>query len=290
MEPLEWSRYAGLRTRWIVRDVLAVSPMPRPEDLETIASSFRTVVSLAAPAEFVYGGHLDPRSLQAVVESHVWLVVGEYNAPTLPELAGGVERARREPVLVHCLRGCGRSPMFAAAWLTRRGRRLVEALADVTARAGCGVETLPQMSVLEAYDVTLRADLLGIVLEHDRDDPRPEYALLLSRTLSWLAGRGVEELAKESLLEHSGLWEAAELLANGLGYSVAGLRSDKLGGHVRLVVTVWVPRRAHPASVRRVLRPPKGLAEKLSETLERLLGASIEAVIEAREPEDVPWV
>lgn len=288
-DPLSWSRYAGLRPHWVIEGRIAVSPMPRAEDLDALAS-FPTVVSLAGPAEFVYGGGLDPRHLAAVVRKHIWLIVGEYNAPTLVELVSAVEEARDEPVLVHCLRGCGRSPMFAAAWLIRyTGARLMEALGLVAERRGCGVETLPQRSVLEAYDLARRAGLLGEVMGFDRDDPRPEYALLLSRSVSWLRSLDPVEEARRALAGRSGgIWEAASRMADALGYSVAGLRVDKEGGEPVLYVTVWVTRRAHPAAVKKPAEVPEGLEGELLELLRPYGVARVS--LEARGPRDVPWV
>ncbi len=289
-DPLSWSRHAGYKPYWIEDSTIAISPMPRPEDLEEIANTFRTVVSLAAPAEFVYGGHVDPRSLQAVAARHVWLLVGEYNAPTLPELAWALGRASETPVLVHCLRGCGRSPLFAAAWLLHyRGMRLQEALLRVRERRGCGLETLPQLSVLEAYDLALRAGLAKQVEGFDRDDARPEYSLLLARRLAWLAGKEAVDMARESLAG-GGFWRAADVLARELGYTVAGMSTDKSDGRVVLRLVVWVTRRAHPASVRQPPLVPGPLAEKLSAELSSTLGRDVEAVFAVKKPTEVPWL
>ena len=102
MEP--YSPAPGLRVHWVEEGRIAVSPMPRLEDLENIVSMFNTVVSLATPIEHVYSGGYDPRAVEGV--KLVWRPIGEYNAPTLPELAYIVGKLE-EPALVHCFRGCG---------------------------------------------------------------------------------------------------------------------------------------------------------------------------------------
>jgi len=291
MEPLDWSRYAGLKLRWVKNNEIAVSPMPRQEDLDRITGVFRTVVSLATPAEFIYGGHLDPRMLQQAVEKHIWLVVGEYNAPTLVELSRGVAEGASTPVLVHCMRGCGRSPMFAAAWLLRyKATRITESLTLVAEKAGCSIETMPQKSVVEAYDVALRIGMTDLHERYDADDPRPEYALLLARSLAWLTRVKPEDLAEKAMEERGATWPAAELLASRLSYSVAGFRVDKIGADFKLVVVVWIPRRAHPASVRRAANVPPSLEKELEDALASFIGVKIDVVFDVRPPGDVPWV
>ncbi len=289
--PEEWPGYVGLRPRWVLEAVLAVSPMPAVNDLDKLAE-YGTVYSLATPAEYAYGAGIDPRSLQAVVRNFVWTPVGEYNAPTLPELARAVEQAAEPtPVLVHCLRGCGRSPMAAAAWLIRhRGSRLSESLATVTQAVGCGPETWPQRSVLEAYSLATAARVLDEVLGSDVDDPRPEYSLLLASRLAGPAGRDPLELAREALRGGGNpVAEAAAELARGIGYTLSRVEMARRGGEPVLRVEAWIPRRAHPANIRRPVEPPPGLAGELEKLLQGLVpGLKIELAV--RGPRDVPWL
>ncbi len=277
-----------LRPRWVVKDELAVSPMPRPEDLEMLAEMFPTVYSLATPSEYVLAAGIDPRGLRGLVKNFVWTPVGEYNAPTLPELARAVEEAARpRPVLVHCLRGCGRSPLAAAAWLIRhRSAILAEALTAVREAAGCGLETMPQRSVVEAYWTMLRAGLGEELLRRDVDDPVPEYVALLARSLSWLRGVAAEEEARRQLLEGGPLRGAAELLARVLGYSLAGVESVS---RTVLRLHVWIPRRAHPAAVPRAARVPGDLGERLLGVLRGYAGLE-KAEIKVYEPGSPPWL
>jgi len=289
--PEEWPGYVGLRPRWVIKDLVAVSPMPAVNDLDKLAR-FRTVYSLATPAEYAYGAGIDPRSLQAVIENYVWTPVGEYNAPTLPELARAVDQASGPaPVLIHCLRGCGRSPTAAAAWLIRhRGSKLSESLATVSQAVGCGPETWPQRSVLEAYATAVTAGVLEAVKSSDVDDPRPEYSLLIASRLAGLAGVDPLELARNVLSSpEAPVARAAAALAEGIGYTLSRIEASRQGGEPRLLLEAWIPRRAHPANIRRPVEPPSGLAERLEKELGELVpGLKIE--LRARGPRDVPWL
>ncbi len=290
--PEEWPGYVGLRPRWVVEGVLAVSPMPAVNELDKLAV-YGTVYSLATPAEYAYGAGIDPRSLQAVVRNFVWTPVGEYNAPTLPELARAVERAAEpRPVLVHCLRGCGRSPMAAAAWLIRhRGSRLSDAVATVTQAAGCGPETWPQRSVLEAYSLAAAAGLLERIRGSDVDDPVPEYSLLLASRLAGPAGRDPLELARQALSDpRSPVAAAASTLAEAIGYTLSRVELAKQGDEYILRIEAWIPRRAHPANIRRPLEPPRGVEERLRAQLSELVEKDLKIELRVRGPRDVPWL
>ena len=288
----------GLRPRWIVEGELAVSPMPSPADLEGL-QRFPSVYSLATPSEYALGGGLDPRAESAAVENFVWRPTGEYNAPSLPALARDMKRLKEpRPVLVHCFRGCGRSSMAAAAWLMRyKSSSVSEAVSTVSGRGGCGLETLPQLSVLQAYSVALAAGLEDWVAGSDTGDPFPEYLLLLSYKLSWLlpgepCPRDTAVRARSD--EGHPFNRLARLLSRQLGYSLAGVeaRGGKPTG-VRVVLTVWIPRGAHPAAVPRPVRPPRGLEERvasiLAEAGEGGLG-KVEVEVSVRMPGEPPWL
>ena len=281
----------GLRARWVVEGVLAVSPMPRPEDAEAL-SGFPTVLSLAGPAEYMYSGGLDPRTEASLVSNFVWLPVGEYNAAPLVKLARALEEAAEpRPVLVHCFRGCGRSSMAAAGWLAwLQGVPASTSLSEVSSRTGCGVETLPQRSVVEALSILRRAlGGPGSLRGFDGDDPRPEYAALIASRLAGPAGRDPVGLAAEALEERRGpVWEAAELAARLASYTIAGFELSS-GRPPALRVHLWIPRGAHPAAVPEPRVPVeelrRGLVERLSQLVE---GVGVEVVHHPRgEP---PWV
>jgi len=279
----------GLKPRWIRGKRLAVSPMPRLGEEEKIANMFNTVVSLSPPSEHVLSGGYDPRALPRLKPGIkiIWRPIGEYNAPTLIDIVK-ILKELREPVLVHCFRGCGRSSVIAAAWLMLvEGGSLPETLAEISTRAGCGPETTPQLSVLEAFDLARRAGLLEkLSREYDVDDPVPEYLLLLAKSISAIAGDDIVEEARKAFSRENELRLVAEKLANSLDYKVSRvtLRSETL------VIQVWIPRRAHPSNVQRSGERYDELSEELQSILRKIAGKEINVSIEPRDPEDVPWL
>ncbi|KSW11392.1 hypothetical protein CF15_00560 [Pyrodictium occultum] len=282
-----------MKPRWVVEGRLAVSPMPRPDDLEEVLSKFRTVVSLASPSEHAFSGGYDPRLLQGMGGvKFVWRPIGEYNAPTLVELSYIIESIE-EPALVHCLRGCGRSSTVAAAWLVAKMgvRPYLAAESEVVRTTGCGLETLPQRSVLEAYSLAVRSGTASeLSRSRDIDDPFPEYAALLSLSLSSYLGAEPEELFRSALELDTSLARAARLLADIAGYTVAGMAARKAGKKVALELTIWVPRRSHPAAIRRIPQVDHGKLSKGLASILATMGVDVEPVVRVRKPEDVPWL
>jgi protein-tyrosine phosphatase len=283
---LEWA--PGLHIKWIRENRLAVSPMPRRGEEEEIATKFNTVVSLASPSEHVLSGGYDPRTLRNFKNTIkvIWRPIGEYNAPTLID-AIKIVKELDEPALVHCFRGCGRSAVIAASWLIDvEGLSLPEALTEVSQRIGCGVETAPQLSVVEAYSLAKRANIVDKLKERDVDDPVPEYVLLLALNLSMIARRDPVKEAIESIQNKTPLTEAAVILSKNFDYSVARVSSRK----DVVEISVWIPRRAHPVNA----RPFRGSTEKIRKEITKLIsshvGKRIEVLINVYRPEDVPWV
>ena len=279
----------GLKPRWIREKRLAVSPMPKLGEEEKIANMFNTVVSLSPPSEHVLSAGYDPRALPRLKPGIkiIWRPIGEYNAPTLIDIVRMLKEFK-EPVLVHCFRGCGRSSVIAAAWLMlAEGMSLPETLAEISTRTGCGPETAPQLSVLEAFDLARRAGLLEkLSRDFDVDDPVPEYLLLLAKNISAITSDDMVEEARKAFSRENGLWFIAEKLANSLDYKVSRitLRSEVL------VIQVWIPRRAHPSNVRKSNERYDKLSEELQSMLRKIVGKEVKVGIELRDPEDVPWL
>ena len=279
----------GLKPRWIREKRLAVSPMPKLGEEEKIANMFNTVVSLSPPSEHVLSAGYDPRALPRLKPGIkiIWRPIGEYNAPTLIDIVKMLKEFK-EPVLVHCFRGCGRSSVIAAAWLMlAEGMSLPETLAEISTRTGCGPETAPQLSVLEAFDLARRAGLLErLSREFDVDDPVPEYLLLLARNLSAMIRSDPVKEARKAFSRENELWLVAEKLANSLDYKVSRitLRAEAL------VIQVWIPRRSHPSNVRKSGGWYDELSEELQSMLRKIVGKEVKVGIELRDPEDVPWL
>ncbi|BEP18530.1 hypothetical protein PYJP_18820 [Pyrofollis japonicus] len=282
----EWA--PGLRIKWVRENRLAVSPMPRRGEEEEIANMFNTVVSLASPSEHVLSGGYDPRTLRNFNNTIkvIWRPIGEYNAPTLIDTVKIVKELV-EPALVHCFRGCGRSAVIAASWLIDvEELSLPEALTEVSQRIGCGIETAPQLSVVEAYSLAKRANIVDKLREYDVDDPVPEYILLLALNLSMISRRDPVKEAIESIQGKTPLSEAASILSKHFEYSVARIASRK----GMLEISVWIPRRAHPANARPFKESTEKVREEITELISNYIRERIEVLINVYRPEDVPWV
>ncbi len=56
-----------------------------------------------------------------------------------------------QSILVHCVGGCGRTGIFCACLMVRRGLGAREAIESFRAQRGCGPETLPQLAYVFRY-------------------------------------------------------------------------------------------------------------------------------------------
>lgn len=280
---------------WVLEGELAVSRLPRVVDVEVV-EGFGTVIVFSTTLEYALGGFLPPQYVKSLVDNFVWIPTGEYNAPPLPRLVEALARASKPlPVLVLCSRGCGRSTLGAIAWLiVYKGYRLVEAASLVREKTMCGIETMPQESVLESLYLAHWAGLLGEVAGKTGDDPVPEYTLLLAYRLYWLReGASLPGEAVEAYRSRSHpLNILARVLAESIGYSLAGVRvrGSKTSG-ARVEFTIWIPRGSHPAAVREARTPPESLAGRALSLLEEYTGgARVETVFTVRKSSEPPWL
>jgi protein tyrosine phosphatase (PTP) superfamily phosphohydrolase (DUF442 family) len=257
--------------QWVVEGSIAVSGMPCAESLQEIAETFKSIVSLSTWVEHASRGY-DPRLVEGLDVEFIWIPVGEYNAPSLPKLVKSLQKVK-EPVLIHSYTMCGRTAVYTAALLmSRLGLRLPEALAQLSSKANCSVETLPQLSVLKAYDYALRFGLEKWVASLNDDDARGEYLLLFSREL------GVKPETNGTL------WRASEMAYNKADYTIAGVVFD--GGRRLLKIICWVEREAHPRSAKRV-----GCPSSLANILERELKEyDVTVVVENLDRFNIPWI
>ncbi len=249
---------------------LYASPMPRPWEIEEVVEEFDAIVSLATPVEHAWEGY-DPRTLPKGLRFY-WLPVPPYNAPYVNRLAETVGRIldwlnRGLRVLIHSWRGCARTAMVASAVVAvDRGSSYLEALSEVSARLGCGVETLVQVQAVRGLRACLR---LGLALEdvaelHDRLAAVCEYAATLASELSAYTGIDWTKLSKtvsgggaEGL--EGDVASVAGLLASKLDYTVVWINAGSRG----LRLDVWVPRGMHP----QVAPPPRRLSDGSLEEL-----------------------
>lgn len=137
---------------------IAVSRMPRPYELDSIAKTFGALVVLVDPYDLEYD--LDEaKSLGLSVLHHP---IPELSAPSLIELhkivsfiINNIERGGR--VLIHCLAGYGRSGTIAAGYLAFKYRLSGdEAIMRVRSQRPGAIETFSQEAVIRAYALLVR--------------------------------------------------------------------------------------------------------------------------------------
>ncbi|RLG78892.1 MAG: hypothetical protein DRO13_06660 [Thermoprotei archaeon] len=146
---------------WVIRDKLAISPMPRSDRIGELAKEFTGVVVLVEPGEV-------PSGIDRYLREWTRNGVRVYYAPTpdfhpvdlleLYRITMWIDReaAAGGRVLVHCMGGIGRSGMVAAAYLVYLGRELYSAVKRIRSLRPGAVEALGQLYVLEDYYTLLR--------------------------------------------------------------------------------------------------------------------------------------
>ncbi|RUM47888.1 MAG: hypothetical protein DSY37_01200 [Hyperthermus sp.] len=282
--------------RWVDDLEVAVAPVPSSPEVIGCFRGF-TVVALSHPLEYVVNRGIDPRMLEFSARQVVWFPVGKYNAPSLAALAKNVERVWEDtPLLAQSLRGCGRAVLLAVAVILRRRKEpLPPLLSRILNANGCGIETLPQLMVLEAYSAAVRSpSLLHTILGSSSDNPVPEYTIQLALKLAWLVDADPigEALAG---LRGGVLKSIAEILAERFGYSISWIEvhgSRKRGVRVRLIA--WIPRFIHPAASKKGSwgSPVKGMreVEELVASYVDVGSELVEVVVEVKKPEEVPFL
>jgi len=136
---------------------LAISPIPRREDIGSLREFFDSLLLLVMDFEVPY-------PLEELTDGFnvLHVPIPDFSAPSLEELIailrwieGEVQSGRR--VLVVCAGGCGRSGTIAVAWLMfSRGLTLREALARVRRKRHCAVETAEQLNLLKSLEIYLK--------------------------------------------------------------------------------------------------------------------------------------
>lgn len=129
---------------WIVEDVVAASWWPDPYVFETYREKkIRAVVNCC---EF------DNRRDVPAHFSYYHIHVPDYGVPTDAQIERFLEimdhhHEAREPVVIHCVAGCGRTGQFIAAWCARAGfiPKGTDPVEWIRARRKCCLETEAQV-------------------------------------------------------------------------------------------------------------------------------------------------
>lgn len=179
--------------KWVVPGELAVSSMPSEGDVDSITSTFKSVVVLAEEHELLY----NPRDLVKRAVQVIYRPMQDFRAPNLVYLHDLVDLvcSCEKPVLVHCYGGRGRSGVAAVAYLmATEGLGCEEALERARRVEPAFVETMEQHRALWLYGGLLEAvppRLFSKAIEVGRSIPKAWYR--------WRArefGRGVGHASK----------------------------------------------------------------------------------------------
>jgi len=164
----------ALLFKWVAPGELAASGMPSEGDVDSIASTFKSVVVLAEEHELLY----DPRDLVKRGVRVLHRPVQDFKAPNLVYLHDLVDliRSCEKPVLVHCYGGRGRSGVAVTAYLmATQGLGWEEALERARRVEPAFVETMEQYRALWLYGGLLGAvspRLLSKAIEVGRSIPK----------------------------------------------------------------------------------------------------------------------
>jgi atypical dual specificity phosphatase len=130
---------------WIVRGEIAASWWPDPSVLETYRrEGIKAIVNCS---EF------DNRADVAAEFAYYHFRVDDFGTPTEDQVRRFIDvtlehRSNNEPVVVHCVAGCGRTAQFIVAWGACHGyiTRTTDPVQWIREKRSCSLETREQMS------------------------------------------------------------------------------------------------------------------------------------------------
>ena len=287
---------------WIVENKLAISPILPIDAVEEVSERFNTIVSLSPPFEYALTVGYNPQSIMEKTKFY-WIPTAKYNAPTLLELTSLVEILDKdsEPVLVTSYRGCGRSAIIASSWLIRYKKiGFIDSLLHVRRKRGCSIETKIQESVIRCYNYSIKAGIIGDLMSNkDRYDPLYEYLVHLAWGIGAKIGRNSAEFTAQIVKNHSHpLVTAARVLKHYFNYRIFSIAIDTRGKTLRLLLEVWIPRKAHFSSIVAPLDVDKNAVEKELRDilLEYIINSKLakevsnfELIVNEYKPREIPW-
>ncbi|MFB0559792.1 MAG: dual specificity protein phosphatase 23 [Candidatus Lokiarchaeia archaeon] len=136
---------------WLIPGVLAGASRPnRSGDLQRLADEGVRVLVTAMM------NPLDTETVPSSGLEYHHIPVRDFGTPTLEQLQEFVDivnenRAKGQPVAVHCLMGCGRTGTFLAAYLINQGMSFEKAVQEVRQKRPCSIETRGQMDILRRF-------------------------------------------------------------------------------------------------------------------------------------------
>jgi atypical dual specificity phosphatase len=144
----------NLHFAWLLPGEIAGARGPRSIlDLHQLQQlGIRAIVRLAQTTE----GMVGEKQIKATTLEDLPLPVGDFCAPSLDDLDHmtrfiGEKVAAKEPVVVTCGAGIGRTSTVLAAYLVSRGATATEAIAEVRANCDRGPERPLQRDIIAAY-------------------------------------------------------------------------------------------------------------------------------------------
>ena len=149
---------------WIIENELAGSNQPETEkDIEFVLSKgIKNIISIDSP---LTSNFLGPKLLgkninHLFIQIENWSIPDNFQIETIIKFMANA-RKKNEPLLVHCIGGCGRTGTLQVMYLMLfKNLQYTEALNLERSIRGCLVESKKQESFLEIFDINKYSNIL----------------------------------------------------------------------------------------------------------------------------------